>query len=97
MTAGVHMSRRLITCGCGRRCMYNVLILEPSDPERLSQTLSEGCPVCRSTKVHRRKQQGEHKRKRVNVRAAMKYYREQLPVASRQSSAPHTEISHVDH
>ena len=96
------ISTRKITCLCGRRQTHKALIVDPGDPKRIADTLSETCPTCRTIRALNRKAEAdqaaaEKKRKRVNVRAAMKYYREQLPVASRQSSAPHTEISHVDH
>ena len=37
-----------ITCNCGREVMVDALIVDQVDVERFRQTLSEGCPICRT-------------------------------------------------
>jgi len=40
--------RMTITCHCGREVMVDALIVDQVDVERFRQTLSEGCPICRT-------------------------------------------------
>ena len=48
--AGYDNMRKTITCRCGLERVVDAIVVDPADIETIKQTLSAGCPCCRSAR-----------------------------------------------